>query len=134
MAEDYRSDLERSAAHWRTLLDLDTIRPTPITPKIVSEIMRQRLAMTCKETGLTWAQMMADAAIKRAILTGDVREVLDRVEGRVAQPLAHTGADGGAVEVVHTVRPSVSREEWLRERGITVLETASRPTVRRTGS
>jgi hypothetical protein len=28
--------------------------------------------------------------------------------------VAHTGPDGGTPEVIHTVRPTFSREEWLK--------------------
>jgi hypothetical protein len=112
-------------------------QPTVITKEIVTALMREKAARQRGETGLTYAQTLAEAAWEGAILgaregnASMYNALMDRLEGRVPQPLAHTGADGGAVEVVHTIRPSVSREEWLRERGITVLETATGTATRR---
>jgi hypothetical protein len=118
MNDEYKSTHQLQAEHWRALLDSSKVQPQPLTKNIITEIMRQRIAMKCDATGLTWAQMVADSAIKRAIETGDVRELLDRLEGKVPQAVAHTGADGGDVRINYVVSAEpLSNEEWERQYG-----------------
>lgn len=106
-------------------------QPQPVSQATITMLARERLAILNGETGLTYAQECAQAWIDKAC-EGDVhalRELLDRTEGKV--PQAVTGADGGDLVVTHLIRPAVSREEWLKERGIAVLDTAAGATARR---
>lgn len=98
--QDWRSDGQKEAAKWQAILDSIPIHYQPITPAIFKELMRQRMAMKCKETGLTWAQMMCDSAIARAVVTGDISQVADRVDGKVPQAVAIGGDKDNPLELI----------------------------------
>jgi len=98
--------------------------PQPITKEIITALAREYAAKQFGETGLTYAQAAAKALWEGAIVAAQsgnaalMNTLLDRLEGKLPQTTAHTGPDGGIPEVIHTIRPSVSRETWLEERGL----------------
>jgi hypothetical protein len=49
----------------------------------------------------TWAQLVAMAIVRRTVGGNStaMKELLDRVDGKVPQPLQHTGRDGEPIEV-----------------------------------
>ncbi len=69
--------------------------------RLLDAVQKAKNPVTKQEEDFTTLELMDAALIARA-LKGDViayREILDRVEGKTAQPIEHTGKDGGPIEV-----------------------------------
>lgn len=73
----------------------------PASEKTFANMLRVALKEAHQAGGDNLRQV-ADALVKKAI-TGDVpaiKEIADRLDGKPAQAVEHSGRDGGAIELV----------------------------------
>jgi hypothetical protein len=95
----------------------------PPSEKTFSNMLRIAI-MEAKEGGGNKLRAVADALVDKA-MSGDVpaiREVADRLEGKVAQPV--TGRDGGPIEYANLT------EEQIDARLASILGEAGKPADR----